>query len=239
VLVSGRTWEDEKATPVADLMIAERTLPHVIWVNSSGRRFVNEASHNCALSFTETDPSTNRPRNLPAFAIGDAQYRARYPLAGAAPDNLVPPSVVQADTLADLAAEVGIDLAGLEATVATFNHAAAQGRDPDFGRGEAAYDRALGDPTAAHPNLGVITEPPFFALPIRAGMVGTKGGPCTDTHGQVLDWGRIPIPGLFAAGNVADSVIGPGILSPGMTIGLALTWGRLAGTAAASDRRGI
>lgn len=54
-------------------------------------------------------------------------------------------------------------------------------------------------------------------------MVDTKGGPCTDTEGRVVDWENRPINGLFAAGNAADSVIGPGILSSGMTIGLALT----------------
>lgn len=84
--------------------------------------------------------------------------------------------------------------------------------------------------------MGTIEESPFFALPIRAGLVGTKGGACTDGDGRVLDWSGNPIPGLFAAGNAADSVIGPGILSSGMTLGLALTWGWLAGTAAASDR---
>lgn len=144
--------------------------------------------------------------------------------------------MVEADTLADLATKVGVDPAGLEATITSFNTAAAEGHDPEFGRGDGAYDRALGDPTAAHPNLGTIEEPPFFALPLRTGMVGTKGGPCTDTHGQVLSWDQDPIEGLFAAGNAADSVIGPGILSSGMTIGLALTWGHLAGSRAATRK---
>jgi len=233
VLVSGRTWEDQDATPAADIMVAERTLPHVVWVNTAGHRFVNEASHNCALSFTETDPATNRPRNLPAFAVGDAQYRRRYPLAGAAPGAPTPDGVYEADTLAELAHTVGVDPHGLQDSIATFNQAAKQGHDPEFGRGVAAYDRALGDPNAPHPNLGTIKEPPFFALPVRTGMVGTKGGPCTDTEGRVVDWENRPINGLFAAGNAADSVIGPGILSSGMTIGLALTWGRLAGSTAA------
>lgn len=50
----------------------------------------------------------------------------------------------------------------------------------------------------------------------------------------MLDWDGQPITGLFAAGHAADSVIGPGILSSGMTLGLALTWGWLAGTTAAT-----
>lgn len=234
VTPSTGTWDDPDNTPRSEIIIAERALPHVIWVNAAGQRFVNEASHNCALSFTETDPATNRPRNLPAYAIGDAQYRRRYTLAGAAPTDPLPDWVTQAGTLADLAAAIDVDVAGLVATVATFNQAVKTGHDAEFGRGAGAYDRYLGDADAAHPNLGTIEEPPFFAMPVLPGLVGAKGGPRTDAKGRVLDWDGGPISGLFAAGNAADSVIGPGILSSGMTLGLALTWGWLAGVTAAA-----
>lgn len=229
------TWEGRPGSPSPEIVIAERALPHVIWINSAGRRFVNEASHNCALSFTEIDPLTNRPRNLPAYAIGDAQYRRAYPLAGAAPGDPVPDWVIQADTLAGLAAALDVDAGRLEATVSVFNRSARAGHDPEFGRGSSAYDRHLGDHQAPHPNLGTVESPPFFAMPVLPGVVGTKGGACTDRHGRVLDWNSLPLPGLFAAGNAAASVIGPGILSSGMTLGLALTWGWLSGTAAALD----
>lgn len=236
VTVGTATWGDLGQTPRADLIIAERALPHVIWVNAAGRRFVNEASHNCALSFTETDPATNRPRNVPAYAIGDAQYRRRYSLAGAPPGAPLADGLHEAETLEELATALGVDGKTLAATVAAFNRDVKAGHDTQFGRGASAYDRYLGDRDAPHPNLGSIEEPPFFAMAVRPGMVGTKGGPCTDAHGAVLDWDGAPINGLFAAGNVADSVIGPGILSSGMTLGLALTWGWLAGTAAADAR---
>ncbi|WP_199434066.1 FAD-dependent oxidoreductase [Qaidamihabitans albus] len=233
VIVGKATWDDEQATPRADLMIAERALPHTIWVNAAGRRFVNEAAHNCALAFTETDPATGRPRNLPAYVIGDARYRERYALAGAPPGEPAPEGVVTADSLGELAVGTGIDAEALQATVRAFNTDAASGVDTAFGRGEGAYDRGIGDGDAAHPNLGTVERPPFFALPVRTGMVGTKGGPCTDGDGRVLDWSGVPIAGLFAAGNAADSVIGPGILSSGMTLGLAVAFGWRAGTVAA------
>lgn len=222
--------------PQPELIIAERALPHVIWVNRAGRRFVNEASHNCALSFSEIDPATNRPRNLPAYAVGDAQDRRAYPLAGATPGMPVPNWVTEAETLTELAVAIGVDAEGMAAAVAAFNRSARAGRDAEFGRGSNPYDRHLGDPQAPHPNLGTIETPPFFAMPVLPGAVGTKGGPSTDINGQVLDWQGHPIAGLFAAGNAAESVIGPGVLSSGMTLGLALTWGWLAGTAAASAR---
>ncbi|EHR61684.1 FAD-dependent oxidoreductase [Saccharomonospora cyanea] len=234
VIVGKATWDDDAATPRADIMIAERALPHAIWVNAAGRRFVNEASHNCALAFTETDPATGGPRNLPAYVIGDACYRERYALAGTPPGSALPDGAVSADSLTALAEHVGVDAAALADTVATFNRSVESGVDSQFGRGSHAYDRGLGDPTAPHPNLGTIERPPFFALPVRTGMVGTKGGPSTDGHGRVLDWSGRPIDGLFAAGNAADSVIGPGILSSGMTLGLAVAFGWAAGTTAAA-----
>ncbi|MFD1050124.1 MFS transporter, partial [Kibdelosporangium lantanae] len=52
--------------------------------------------------------------------------------------------------------------------------------EDDFHRGGTMYERAFGDPTVAHPNLGPISEPPFFALPVYPGSVGTKGGARTD-----------------------------------------------------------
>lgn len=233
VIPTDATW-GETSTTRAEIMLAERALPHAIWVNTAGRRFVNEAGHNCAWAFADLDTATGRPANLPAFVIGDGQYRARYPLAGAAPDQPWPTGAVVADTLAGLAEKLGIDPVALTDTVEAFNHDAAAGHDRRYGRGETAYECALGDPDAPHPNLGAITEPPFFALPITPGAVGTKGGPVIDVQARVLDWSSHPIAGLFAAGNAAAAPIGPAILSSGMTLGLAMTFGWLAGTTAAA-----
>jgi hypothetical protein len=166
--------------------------------------------------------------------VVDAGYRERYPLAGAAPGAALPSWVRTADTLAGLAELVGIDAEGLAATVARFNAAAARGEDPDFGRGSTPYDRLGGDLTAPHPNLGPLDRGPFHAVPVHAGLVGTKGGPRTDACARVLDWDGQPIPGLHAAGNAMAAVIGPGTVSPGATIGSALTWGWVAGTELAS-----
>lgn len=233
LITSGATWDGTSAER-ADIMLAERALPHVIWVNSAGRRFVNEAGHNCAWAFADLDTSAGRPANLPAYAIGDGQYRARYPLAGAGPDKPWPDGVTVADTLAGLAGQLGIDPDALADTVEAFNDDVRAGHDSRHGRGETAYERYLGDPTAPHPNLGTIAEPPYFALPITPGAVGTKGGPVIDEHGRVLDWTGHPITGLFAAGNAAAAPLGPAILSSGMTLGLAMTFGLLAGTTAAA-----
>ncbi|MBV8933155.1 MAG: FAD-dependent oxidoreductase [Kutzneria sp.] len=236
--VPGEAWPDADTTPRPQLTMLERMLPHVLWVNASGRRFVNESSHNCAVAFAEVDPRTNQPRNVPAFAIGDAQFRDRYPVAGAVPGEPTPSWLVEADTLAELAEALGIEAARLAATVTRFNEFARAGRDEDFGRGQTRYEHALGDAAATHPNLGTVEVPPFFAMRVHPGAVGTKGGPLTDTRARVLGWDGEPIPGLYAAGNAMAAVFGPGTVAGGLTIASALVWGYLAGRDAADRQVG-
>ena len=136
-------------------------------------------------------------------------------------------------------AEAGIDPPGLRETVARFNAFSRDGRDRDFGRGESAYDRCLGDHKASHPNLGSIEKPPYYALPVHPGALGTKGGPRTNGWGQVLDVRGEVISGLYAAGNTTAVVSGPGYYGGGATIAIGMTWGYLAGIHAARKARGL
>jgi predicted oxidoreductase len=111
---------------------------------------------------------------------------------------------------------------------------AAAGRDDDFHRGETTYEHWVGDPTAAHPNLGTIAQPPYYALPIHVASSGTKGGPRTNARGEVLDIRGRVIDGLYAAGNVMAGISGPGYFGGGGTIGLGMTWGYICGINAAA-----
>ncbi len=98
--------------------------------------------------------------------------------------------MVRADDLAGLARAAGVDADGLVKTVARFNEFAAAGRDEDFGRGDSAYDRYYGDPRLANPNLAPLARPPFYAVKIVPGDLGTKGGLRTDERARVLRPGR-------------------------------------------------
>lgn len=218
--ITGADWGDEALSPRHAMVLAERTMPHIIWVNAAGHRFVNEAAHNCALAFRELDPATNAFRNVPAWAVGDDQFRQRYPVSADARE---------AQSLAGLAELIDVDPAGLAASVGRFNEFARAGQDGDFGRGETTYDRNLGDPGSDHPSLGTIEKPPFFAVRIHPGSVGTKGGPCTDTHGRVVTWAGAPVPGLYAVGNAMAAVFGPGTIAAGLSLASAMTWGWIAG----------
>jgi 3-oxosteroid 1-dehydrogenase len=129
----------------------------------------------------------------------------------------------------------------LEATVERWNANVAAGSDPDHGRGESHHDRAWGDTTrfgeTREATLGPIDTPPYYAVQVRVGALGTKGGPQTDGDARVLDVDGAPLPGLYAAGNAMASVMGMTYGGHGGTLGPALVFGYRAGRDAADRAR--
>jgi len=130
----------------------------------------------------------------------------------------------------------GIDGGGLRETVERFNDYAARGLDPEYGRGESAYNRALGDPNhKVHPCLGPIEEPPYYAVEVVPGDIGTCGGLLTDELARVLDQRDEPIPGLYATGNTTATVMGRHYLGPGASIANSMVFGYVAARHAAAS----
>jgi 3-oxosteroid 1-dehydrogenase len=217
---------------------AIRSLPHSIIVNKRGQRFVNEAhNYNDMMKpFFGFDPVAYERPNLPAWLILDQQFVERYALLTVIPGMPVPEWIRRADSLAELAGKLGVDPAGLDATVARFNGFARDGVDGDFGRGTSLYDHFYGDPEhQPNPNLGTIEKGPFYALEVHPGAIGTKGGARVDDKAQVLHVRGAAIAGLYAAGNVMAGITGPGYPGAGSTIGTAMTFGYIAGRAAARN----
>jgi 3-oxosteroid 1-dehydrogenase len=228
--------EEYDGRPLSRFVGTERTAPHSIMVNGRGERFVDEAANynDMQKAFYFFDANDFGYRNIPRWVVFDAQYRRRYGVLSARPADPDPSWLHVGATLADLAAVTGIDPSGLQRTVARFNGFVEQGRDEDFRRGDSAYDRFHGDPSAPHPNLGTIEEGPFYAFPVHTGAVGTKGGPIVNSHAQVVDVRGKPIPGLYAAGNVMANPAGPAYFGGGCSIGTGMVWGFLAGEHASS-----
>ena len=223
--------------PRHHLVLAERTRPGSIMVNGAGERFCNEAANYNALggAFHRLDPATLRHANAAAWLVCDDRYRRRYALPGCRRGAEPPSWVHRGATLADLAAAVGVPPGTLSETVTEFNRNAAAGSDPVFGRGASVYDRFNGDRTlpGAAATLGTLDEPPFYAVAIRIGALGTSGGPRTDERGRVLDRSGGTIPGLWAAGNVMAAPTATVYAGAGGTLGPAMTFGYLAGRDAA------
>ena len=209
--------------------------PGTIVVNKHGERFMNEAGAypSVTRSFYYYDSGTFEYRNVPGFLIVDSEYQKRYTLAFNPPGAPVPSWIARGDTLAALAAELNIDAAALQATVATFNQNAAQGIDPQFHRGELPFDlQTGGDPSRkdlANPCLAPVATPPFYGVPIWPGALGTCGGLHINTNAQVLTPFGDVIPRLYATGNASGSVMGAGYPGGGATVGAGLTFGYIAG----------
>ena len=107
---------------------------------------------------------------------------------------------------------------------------AAQGQDPDFGKGGTAYNRYLGDPEhQPNPCLAPLGDGPYYAVKVYPGDIGTACGIAANPHAQALDGAGAPIAGLYVAGNDMQSVMGGAYPGPGITLGPALTFGWIAG----------
>jgi 3-oxosteroid 1-dehydrogenase len=216
-----------------------RQFPHTIFVNSRGRRFVNESN-----SYVEVGRAMYANDGVPCWLIFDDAYRRSMPWLsgmpklrniGRARPGRIPRQwlangwIKQADTIEDLARLIEIDPGALAETVNRFNAGAAAGRDPDFGRGASQYNKVLGDPGhRPNPALGPIDTPPFYATPIYPGDVGTTGGVICDENARVLDSDDTPIPGLYATGNMAASVVGRTYPGAGASIANTMVFGYIA-----------
>jgi len=220
----------------ARLMAFERALPGAIIVNQNGERYMNEAASYHVAGQEMLRHDAPQARTIPSFMVFDATWRKSYqlgPLIPDLPDWLQPKNLmavlVRADSWEQLAAKTQLPPERLKATVARFNAHARTGADPDFRRGESAYDRYYGDPKVTpNPTLRALERAPFYALPVYPGDIGTNGGLATNEHAQVLDSAGAPIAGLYACGNVAASVMGHSYPAAGATLGPGMTFGYLA-----------
>lgn len=237
VRIPGDTIEGKQRSRSVRL---ERTRPRSIIVNQAGRRFVNEACdyNSMAGAFHYLDPRGGYVNDR-GWMVFDSVHLQRYGFLGIAPGQPVPGWFCESADLAELAAKTGIDADGLTRTIQEWNRHVAAGADPDFGRGSSAYDGYWGDEgasTLAGKTLGPIDSPPYYAVPICVGSMGTKGGPRTDTDGRVLHVSGKPMTGLFAAGNTMAGATGRAYGGAGGTIGPAMVFGYRAGHAAASGK---
>lgn len=130
------------ADPFAASLGSGRQRPGAIYVDGTGRRFCNESN-----SYVEVGKAMYANKAVPCWQVFDQGYVGRY-VVGAnpfkkrrVPEALIETGVVKrAETLAGLAAEIGVPADELTQTVKRFNEFAAQGLDPDFGRGQSAYN---------------------------------------------------------------------------------------------------
>ena len=228
---------DEGAT-IPWMVNRERVNPRCIMVNKSGKRFANEAANYNAFgaAFHQLDPGTFEYQNIPAWMIFDQEYLVRFGLCRFRGEGQIPDWLTSASTLAELADLIGCDGVGLEETVECWNAQAADLDDGDFHRGKSVNDIHWGDGTKTiAATLGPIDKPPYYAVEVRPGALGTKGGPQTNANAQILDVDGEVIKGLYAAGNVMASAMGMAYGGAGGTLGPCMVFGFIAGKHSAEE----
>jgi 3-oxosteroid 1-dehydrogenase len=215
-----------------------RQRPGAIYVDSTGRRFCNESN-----SYVEVGKAMYANKAVPCWMVFDDGYVRRYvaganPLKRRLPASLIESGAVKrADTIGDLARQIDVPADALAHTIRRFNQFAAKGLDPDFGRGQSAYNDCLGDP-GYRPNaaVGPLERAPYYATKVYPADVGTCGGVITNEHAQVLDEQNQVIEGLYATGNTTATVMGRTYPGAGASIASSMVFGYVAARHAAGRR---
>lgn len=196
-------------------------------VNGLGHRFVDES-----LPYKEIgDACLAQPEGI-AFQIMDdtvlAQTDPEVAIYDFAP-RLAAGQIRRADSLDGLAEELGIPAATLTASVADYNGRIERGEPDTFGR--ATLSGGVG---TRRPLLG----PPYYGYPCTTVLLATYCGLTVDATARVLDVFGVPIPGLFAAGEVTGGFHGAGYVT-GTSLGKSAIFGRIAGQQAAASAREV
>ncbi|HEX8424780.1 FAD-dependent oxidoreductase [Hymenobacter sp.] len=206
--------------------------PH-LFVNLLGERFVNEA---IMPNVTFTANALARQKDRTGFLLFDSgilaqmavdfDFRNRvFPVTNlpdgeAAIAGLLAtgyPHFFVADSLDELAAQTGIDPAGLRETVAAYNESCHRGYDELFNKD--------------HQYLRPLEGPKYYAARHYPSAYGSTGGIKINHRTEVIGTDWRPISGLFAAGTDACAIYGDSyvFIMPGNSMGFAVNTGRIAG----------
>lgn len=226
----------------------------VILVNKYGNRFVNEKRNytDRAMAHFVWDPNRAEWKNMLAIMIYDSRTAELW--AGMPPypvGDELPSYIIKADTIEEMARLLddrfeslkehtgGYRLSrnfskNLSQTIERYNRYAQTGRDSEFKRGFADYDKEWTSFPPIKPNVKwpenenycmypISSKGPYYSIILAPGTLDTNGGPVIDSKARVLDWNDRPIKGLYGAGNciAAPSANaywgGGGTLGPGLT----------------------
>ena len=241
--VSETGWLDGGCGAFPHLSL-DRAKPGLVAVNAAGRRFVDEAVsyHEFVIGMHRSHQSVP---SIPAWLVCDREFIDKYGLGRVPPGRrslrrfIASGYLVEAASLEALAGKIGVDAAGLRATVQQHNRFAETGEDQEFGKGSTEFDRHNGDPHhAPNPCLGRIAAPPYYAMAVYPSTLGSSVGLRADPDGRVLTEMGKPIAGLFVCGNDMASIMRGHYPGPGITLGPALVFAYRAAMALRDDRVG-
>ena len=199
-------------------------------VNQDAQRFIDEGMDFKSYSYTVMGPEILRQPGGIAYQIFDQQtverLEARYG-SGSPP--------VSAETIEALAGKLGLNPTALVRTVNAYNAAVQDGPfNPAIKDGKRTHGIEPPKTNWALP----LDKPPFVAYGVCCGITFTYGGVMVNEAGEALRRNGVPIPGLYAAGEITGGIFYHNYPS-GSGLMLGAVFGRIAGTSAAAFARQI
>lgn len=176
-----------------------------MYVNQEGKRFVDETASRNEISqaiFNQTDGI--------CYIIGDANTSGITDGKTAGGEDLEflkqIGAVYEADTIEELAQQIGMDPETLRASVDAYNDAVTNFSDPEFGR------------VAFNEGSQIVTAP-FYACPRTPTVHIILGGLTCSANAEVISTQGEPIPGLYAVGEVTAGGAALSSFADGMALG--------------------
>ncbi|HLE37198.1 MAG TPA: FAD-dependent tricarballylate dehydrogenase TcuA [Candidatus Acidoferrales bacterium] len=203
------------------------SVPFGIVVNKEVKRFYDEGEDFWPKRYAIWGGLIARQPDQIAYSIIDAKAMAHFM------PSVFPP--VEAGSISELAAALGLNPPALAAVVDEFNRAVRPGAFDPGGLDDCRTEGL--DPPKSHWARRIDT-PPYFAYPLRPGITFTYLGVTVNEQARVIMQDERPAKNIFAAGEVmAGNILRKGYLAGfGLTIGS--VFGRIAGREAARHARG-
>lgn len=181
-----------------------------LYTTLEGKRFTNEAAPYSVLYNATTDQEI-----VEYFLIFDQN------MAAALEPGLALGVVFEGDTPEALAEASGMNPEVLKENIARYHELAKKGTDDDFGK-QSAQMIPLQDGT-------------LYAMKVKVTQMGTMGGVKTTQNMEVLNKEGNIIPGLYAAGEMANRPFYGRVYVSGSALQIAATTGVIAGEMAATN----
>jgi tricarballylate dehydrogenase len=227
---------DRNAPEFGDLAVGDHfqkhSYPFFIMVNADGKRFVDEGADFRNYTYAKYGGVILSQPGQFAWQVLDAKVahmkRDEYSIREV--------TKVQADTIEELADKLeGVNAKAFLATIEEFNEAVKTDvpYNPNVKDGRCTEGLEIDKSNWAN----TIDTPPFEGYAVTCGITFTFGGLRITTEGEVVDTDMIPIPGLYAAGELVGGIFYfnyPG--GSGLTSGT--VFGKLAGTSAGAAAHG-
>lgn len=222
---------DLNAPPVGNLKMTDKysrySYPYALLVNNAGQRFIDEGEAQVFMTYAKTGWAIRAQDRTRAYQIFDQNtihlLEPRYSTA----------TPISADTLEELAGKLGIDVGGLAKTVADFNASVATDATTRFDpfKLDGVLAKPDGQPVKSNWALP-LDSGPFVAYPVGCGITFTYGGLRVDTEARVLSNEGLPMPDLYATGEISGGFFFHNYAA-GAGLMRGAVFGKIAGTNAA------